>query len=249
MKVGRSKSAATSGVAGTRTGRSVKHSSPDASAARSVQDAMSIMGIPEGELTPKVRTAIMGLLLDVDRLRQEIEAQRERVRNLEQLADQDALVPMANRRAFVRELARMIAFTERYETPASLLYFDINGLKEINDTRGHAAGDAVIRHVANTLIGNVRESDIVGRLGGDEFAILLSHANQPIAEDKAAVLAATIERLPFAWEGDPIPLQIAYGSYTFKGGEDPAVALDAADRAMYVRKQESRMHRGEATSR
>lgn len=204
---------------------------------------MSIMGIPEGELTPKVRSAIMGLLLDVDRLRQELEVQRERVRHLEKLADQDALVPMANRRAFVRELARMIAFTERYDTPASLLYFDINRLKEINDTLGHAAGDAVIRHVAHTLIDNVRESDIVGRLGGDEFAVLLSHADKPTAEDKAAVLAATIESQPFAWEGDPIPLQIAYGSYTFKGGEDPALALDAADRAMYARKQESRLHR------
>ncbi len=245
MKIGRSKSAATSGIANTRTvSRAVKRSTSDAvSAARTVQDAMSIMGIPEAELTPKVRTAIMGLLLDVDRLRQELEVQRERVRHLETLADQDALVPMANRRAFVRELARMIAFAERYETPASLLYFDINRLKEINDTLGHAAGDAVIRHVASTLIGNVRESDIVGRLGGDEFAVLLCHADQPAAENKASVLAATIESQPFAWEGDPIPLQIAYGSYTFKGGEDPAVALDAADRAMYARKQESRLHR------
>jgi diguanylate cyclase (GGDEF)-like protein len=244
MKIGRSKSAGTSGLAGTRAvSRPAKRSAPDGvSGAGTVQDAMSIMGIPEGELTPKVRTAIMGLLLDVDRLRQELEVHRERVRHLEKLADQDALVPMANRRAFVRELARMIAFTERYDTPASLLYFDINRLKEINDTLGHAAGDAVIRHVANTLNSNVRGSDIVGRLGGDEFAVLLSHADQPTAEDKAAVLAATIESEPFAWEGDPIPLKIAYGSYTFKGGEDPAIALDAADRAMYARKQESRLH-------
>jgi diguanylate cyclase (GGDEF)-like protein len=245
MKVGRSKSAATSGLAGARSAnRSVKGSSSGAvSAARVVQDDMSIMGIPEVELTPKVRTAIMALLLDVDRLRQELEVQRERVRHLEKLADQDALVPMANRRAFVRELARMIAFTERYNTPASLLYFDINRLKEINDTLGHAAGDAVIRHVANTLIGNVRASDIVGRLGGDEFAVLLTHADRQAAEDKAAVLAATIEDQPFAWEGDPIALKIAYGSYTFKGGEDPAIALDAADRAMYAHKQESRLNR------
>jgi diguanylate cyclase (GGDEF)-like protein len=245
MKVGRSKSAATGGVGNTRAvGRAAKRSSPEAvPAARTVQDAVSIMGIPDNELTPKVRTAIMALLLDVDRLRQELDVQRERVGHLEKLADQDALVPIANRRAFVRELARMIAFTERYETPASLLYFDINGLKEINDTMGHAAGDAVIRYVANALIDNVRESDIVGRLGGDEFAVLLSHADQATAEDKAAVLAATIESQPFAWDGDPIGLQIAYGSYTFKGGEDPAVALDAADRAMYARKQESRLHR------
>jgi len=243
MKVGRSKSTTASRVASTRAvsarsvGKGVKRAERSAKA---IGDAVSIMGVPEAELTPKVRTAIMGLLRDVDRLRQELDLQRERVRHLEQLADQDAMVPMANRRAFVRELSRMIAFAERYETPSSLLYFDINRLKEINDTLGHAAGDAVIRHVANTLIGNVRESDIVGRLGGDEFAVLLSHADRTAAEDKAATLACTIETQPFAWEGDPIPLRIAYGSYTFTGGEDAAVALDAADRAMYARKMESR---------
>lgn len=210
---------------------------------QAVREAISIMGIPEAELTPKVRKAIMGLLADVDQLRQEIEVSRARVLHLEKLADQDTLVPMANRRAFVRELSRMISFAHRYESPGSLLYFDINELKTINDTYGHAAGDAVIYHVATTLSANVRQSDIVGRLGGDEFAVLLAQSNQRSAESKAAALARKIENQPFTWQGDRMKLRIAYGSYTFKDGEDAAVALDAADRAMYARKQESRHHR------
>jgi len=150
---------------------------------------------------------------------------------------------MANRRAFVRELSRMISFAHRYEVPSSLLYFDINGLKMVNDTFGHAAGDAVIRHVATALTNNVRQSDLVGRLGGDEFAVLLSHADERAAENKAAALARNVESRPFVWEDKSITLSIAYGSYTFKDGEDAAVALAAADRAMYARKQENRQHR------
>ena len=210
---------------------------------QSVHDVISIMGIPEDELTPKVRNAIMSLLQDVDRLRQEVAVGRAKLLQLEKLADQDSLVPMANRRAFVRELSRMISFAHRYEVPTSLLYFDINDLKTINDTLGHAAGDAVIQFVATTLNNNVRQSDLVGRLGGDEFAVLLAHSDARAAESKAAALARKVELEPFVWEGKPIALRIAYGSYTFKDGEDAAVALDAADRAMYAHKQESRQHR------
>lgn len=195
------------------------------------------MGIPEAELTPKVRSAIMTLLQEVDRLRQDVEDGKKRVAFLEKLADQDSLVPIANRRAFVRELSRMIAFAERYGTPSSVLYFDINGLKIINDNLGHAAGDAAIRHVAAVLTGNVRESDIVGRLGGDEFGVLLANASQPAALEKAAILSGKIEAVPFEWEGKHVPLRVAYGAYSFTGGEDAAKALAEADKAMYARKQ------------
>ena len=243
MKLGRSKSAASGGFAARDASRGDKRAIVDGDMPAQAQDALSIMGIPEAELTPKVRAAIMGLLRDVDQLRHEVEENRARVLDLEKLADQDSLGPMANRRAFVRELSRMISFAERYEAPSSLLYFDINELKAINDSRGHAAGDAVIRHVANTLLANVRRSDLVGRLGGDEFAVLLVHSDHAMAESKAAALARKIETRPLAWDSESIALRIAYGSYTFTGGEDAAVALDAADRAMYARKQDSRQHR------
>lgn len=246
MKVSQSKSAASGGsVKSTEaaTARRSRTRATDSISPVTALDAVSILGIPEAELTPKVRSAIMGLLQDVDRLRQEVAVGRAQVLKLEQLADQDALVPMANRRAFVRELSRMISFSQRYNIPSSLLYFDINGLKTINDTLGHAAGDAVIQQIAETLTKNVRQSDLVGRLGGDEFAVLLTHSDERAAENKAAALARNVENQPFTWEGQKLTLSIAYGSYTFKEGEDAAIALDAADRAMYARKQESRLHR------
>ena len=90
----------------------------------------------------------------------------------------------------MRELTRYIAFTGRYNTPASLIYFDLNLLKKVNDTHGHAAGDAVLKHFSRVLLAHVRDSDCVARLGGDEFAVLLTHADQEQALKKADLLAA-----------------------------------------------------------
>ena len=109
-----------------------------------VMPAASVLGIPEAEFTPKVRDAIMGLMGEVDNLRRELIQTRARLEDVEKTADQDGMLPLLNRRAFVRELTRYIAFTGRYNTPASLIYFDLNHLKRTNDTLGHAAGDAVL---------------------------------------------------------------------------------------------------------
>ncbi|MBI3707288.1 MAG: GGDEF domain-containing protein, partial [Proteobacteria bacterium] len=131
-------------------------------AARQVGDVTSIMDIPEAEFTPKVRAAIMTLMAEVEKLRKELQQSQARIAFLERLADQDTLTPVANRRAFVRELSRMMSFAERYDTVSSVIYFDVNGLKAINDAHGHAAGDAVLAHVARVLTQSVRDSDFVG---------------------------------------------------------------------------------------
>ncbi len=204
---------------------------------RSVVDLTSVMGIPAAELTPKVYSAIMTLMAEVDRLRRELEQDRARLSYLERLADQDYLVPVSNRRAFVRELSRMMSFSERYGVPASLLYFDIDSMKRVNDTHGHAAGDAALVHVAEVLVNNVRESDVVGRIGGDEFGVILAQADHAAAQEKANMLVGAIKEHPFEWAGEKIPLTLAYGAYTFRSGEGVSDALDAADRAMYARKQ------------
>ena len=120
----------------------------------------SVLGIPEAEFTPRVRDAIMGLMSEVDTLRRELGDTRKRLDEVEKAADQDGLLPLLNRRAFVRELTRYIAFTGRYNTPASLIYFDLNHMKKVNDTHGHAAGDAVLKHFAEVLQAHVRDSDL-----------------------------------------------------------------------------------------
>jgi diguanylate cyclase (GGDEF)-like protein len=131
----------------------------------------------------------------------------------------------------------MIAFTRRYGSLSSVVYFDVNGMKQINDTHGHPAGDAALRHVAETLCNNVRSSDIVGRLGGDEFGVILTQTGQEQATAKAISLAEAIGGTVLHWGNIEIPVSAAYGVYSFSGSDDAQVAIEAADRAMYKQKR------------
>lgn len=209
-------------------------------------DIATIMGVPEAELTAKVRAALDKLLGEVQTLREDLERARRRIGYLERLADRDPLAPVLNRRAFVRELTRMIAFAERYGVPGSVVYLDIDGMKRINDSHGHGAGDAALRHVAEVLLRDVRASDVVGRLGGDEFGIILAQASGHAAAAKAAALAKAIEGAPVTWQDTTLELRVSYGAYTFAGGEGVDEALSAADRAMYAHKQGSEGDEGDA---
>ena len=200
----------------------------------------NVRGIPEEELTPRVRDAIMAFLREMDGLRQELSQARTRLDEVEKAADQDHMLPLLNRRAFIRELNRSIAFTTRYSTPSSLIYFDLNHLKQTNDALGHAAGDALITQFAKILLSHVRESDCVGRLGGDEFAILLSHATQSQALKKAMGLADAAYRSPAQWNGHAIPISFAYGAFELKAGDSADAAIAKADEAMYAQKKARR---------
>jgi diguanylate cyclase (GGDEF)-like protein len=197
----------------------------------------SVLGIPDTEFTPRVRDAIMTLMGEVDSLRRELQQTRSRLEAVEKTADQDHLLPLLNRRAFVRELTRYIAFAGRYGTSASLIYFDLDGFKLVNDTYGHAGGDAVLEHFSNILLANVRDSDVVGRLGGDEFGILLSHASQDQAHKKADALARELNVQPATFQSRAIPVSFSYGAFELKPGEDAATAMARADEAMYAQKR------------
>jgi len=151
----------------------------------------SIFGIPEHEFTPRVREAVIRLMGEADSVRRELRHTQLRLVEAEHSADRDHLLPLLNRRAFVRELTRAIGLTARYGTPSSLLYFDLDEFKRVNDSFGHPAGDAVLAHFAETLLAHVRDSDVVARLGGDEFGVILAHNDQAQAEAKAASLAST----------------------------------------------------------
>jgi diguanylate cyclase (GGDEF)-like protein len=200
----------------------------------------SVLGIPEEEFTPKVRDAIMTLMGEVDSLRRELQKTRERLEEVEHTADQDQLLPLLNRRAFVRELTRYISFADRYGTPATLLYFDLDGFKRVNDTYGHAAGDAVLTHFSSTLLKQTRDSDVVGRLGGDEFGVLLSHARLDQGKKKADVLAEQLKANPTTWNGTEIPTGFSFGAFELKPGDTADMAIARADEAMYAQKKAAR---------
>lgn len=208
--------------------------------ARAISDTAAVSGIPESEFTPRVREALIALMAEVDRLRDELRKSQARIEYLERLVDQDSLVAVNNRRAFVRELTRQLSFSERYAEPSSLVFIDLNGLKEINDAFGHACGDAALKLVGDVLNRNVRGSDFIGRLGGDEFGVILVQADESRAMDKANQLLEAIRSNPLPWEGQSIEIDAAIGVYTFRTGEDAISALAAADAAMYAAKKNAK---------
>jgi len=213
-------------------------SATSASAPRRIEDTVQVLGIPPEEMTPRVHEAIMMLMQEVDTLRRELESTNRRLREMEDLADMDALLPVPNRRAFVRELNRMISFAQRYGTPSTLMFIDLNDMKMINDQYGHDAGDKALLHVARVLSDNIRGTDIVGRLGGDEFGVLLAQADEAVGAEKAASLSKLLMNTPLDLGGEQVRLHMAYGIYTFRAGDEPADAISRADQAMYENKKD-----------
>ncbi|QGZ94117.1 GGDEF domain-containing protein [Terricaulis silvestris] len=159
----------------------------------------------------------------------------------EELADRDALAPTLNRRAFLRELHRTMSEVERYKTPAAVLYLDLDGFKAVNDAYGHAAGDAILRHVGLLLLDSVRESDVVGRLGGDEFGVILNRASADEARAKAQSLSDHINNSAILHAGVAHRIRASVGVHPIALAEDPETAIARADEAMYAEKHARRV--------
>lgn len=208
-----------------------------ASAHSEVSTEIAVAGIPEGELTPRVQQAIVTLMAEVSRLRDELHRRNDRIDELERLADEDPLTQVYNRRAFVREVTRFADYAERYDTPSSILFFDVNELKVINDTYGHDAGDAALVHVAQSLRTQIRGSDTVGRLGGDEFGVLLVNADAADAQAQGQRLAEGVQKELVAMGDSSRKVSVAWGWHTIEPGIDVSEALRAADAKMYRQKR------------
>ena len=199
-------------------------------------DNPMLLGIPKGEFTASVRRALWALLGEARNLRSELDGTLALLKTAEQTVDRDHLLPVLNRRAFVRELERQIASASRYATPTSLAYLDLDGLKLANDTHGHACGDAVLAHFCALLLSSLRSSDLVGRLGGDEFGVVLLHADQKQALSICTRIAELSESKSLAWRGADIPVRFTFGAIQITAGMDAEAAIEAADSAMYAQK-------------
>lgn len=189
-------------------------------------------GVPLME--SKAHDADLAALRDENaQLRAAVARLESRVDELDTQVHTDVLLPVANRRGLIRTLERVIARHDRHGTPAALLFTDVDGLKTLNDSFGHAAGDAALAHLAGLLLGSTRQNDLVARIGGDEFAILLDHASDSEACDTAERLVNTVAESEFLFEGHALPLSVAIGYAPIQTGDTPLSVLDRADEAMY----------------
>jgi diguanylate cyclase (GGDEF)-like protein len=191
-----------------------------------------------GDMTENVTDIVESdrLLAEIGRLRAQISHLEERVEQLDQLAHQDTLVSLPNRRGFMRELDRLVDRARRYEEMSAMLFVDLDGLKMINDTFGHKAGDEALIQVAQLLVGGLRRSDVVARIGGDEFGILLGHTDEASAHETAGRLVDLIADCDFMHDGDALPLSVAIGVAMIGPEDEPECIMARADEEMYRRK-------------
>lgn len=176
------------------------------------------------------------LIQEISALRAKVARLQERVEQLDQLAHQDSLINLPNRRGFMRELERLIARVDRYGIKAAMLFVDLDGLKMINDTFGHRTGDEALIQVAGLLAKGVRHSDVVARIGGDEFGILLESSDERDAQETAARLIEQISACEFLHDGEALPLSVAIGVGMISALDTAEAVMERADEAMYRRK-------------
>jgi diguanylate cyclase (GGDEF)-like protein len=159
---------------------------------------------------------------------------------LAQLAQTDALTGLYNRRSLEKALTQALARTERSAHAVVLAYMDIDHFKAINDTMGHACGDAVLVQFAQRLMSLVRNTDTVARFGGDEFVIVFEHLSDEAAEVLGSKIVEIMRR-PFDWQNDTVSPTTSVGlAKSTDGGGTPAAMLACADAALYEAKESGR---------
>ena len=155
-------------------------------------------------------------------------------------ASRDVLTGAMTRRAFHDTLRKAVAAQTRGHASAALILFDLDHFKRVNDTLGHAAGDAVLRATARTVLGELRVEDSFGRVGGEEFAVLLGGADGRAALDVAERIRKAIAAMTVP--GHPgLRVTASFGVASLAQGVDAAdAAMDAADAALYRAKDGGR---------
>jgi diguanylate cyclase (GGDEF)-like protein len=173
------------------------------------------------------------LVREIERLRAELDKLESRIDQLDELAHQDPLVHLPNRRSFLASLERLVERADRLGRPAAMLFVDVDGLKTINDTFGHRVGDEALQEIAKLLLSSVRKTDCVARMGGDEFGILLDQTDEQRAWQMALRIVETVVGSQFCVDGECVRLSVAVGVGMIKPGDSSQAVIERADKEMY----------------
>ncbi len=174
-----------------------------------------------------------------DMLRRENRVLKIAVSELERIAERDTLTPLYNRRYFLTAIHQRIARFERHAESAAIVFADVNQLKFINDSFGHAAGDFALVQIADRLIESIRSTDVAARIGGDEFGLILDQSTEQGARAQITRLCEVLTAGPAVYDGHQIALSACFGVAMLEVGMNESDILAAADRDMY-RCKESR---------
>jgi diguanylate cyclase (GGDEF)-like protein len=185
--------------------------------------------------------AVKRLRRDFSRKIEEMRILQVRAEKFEQLAQVDSLTGLSNRRVAEERLASEAARSERYGHPLTVISFDLDKFKQINDTYGHPAGDQVLKEFAKRLESAIRKSDTAARMGGDEFLILLPECEK----SRVQTLLARLRPMETEYGGTKIPICFSSGWVGYEQGETTEQFLERADRILYAEKRSGKTRQKE----
>jgi diguanylate cyclase (GGDEF)-like protein len=203
---------------------------------RAVQASLKQPTIPSGlPQTGQLEREHLQLL--ADKLYQKVSELEKANDRLRSLSLTDGPTSLNNRRGFMILATGLLKFARRADYPASLLYIDMDSLKHINDTFGHAAGDAALTHFAKILTDTFRDSDVIGRLGGDEFVVLMIDATENDLASMQARLQSNVNAHNLQADGHALSFSLGVIRVDSNSTDTMEVLLSQADAAMYKHKQ------------
>jgi len=161
-----------------------------------------------------------------------VRVQKERLQ-----AQTDTLTEIPNRLGYEQRIAQEYARWKRFNNPLTLVVWDIDHFKRINDDYGHAAGDKALKTIAKLLSHKIRETDYFARYGGEEFVLIMPGANKDAAKDVAEKLREVVEESGFHFKGEPVSITVSAGVAEFSAGDTPQQVFERADKGLYKAKE------------
>lgn len=192
-------------------------------------NAIEIQGLA-AEMTPAVQQALDNLVAEIEPLRQKLAFAVEREQQLREDLAKHAFLPVPGRREFLRELNHVLNHLRDLTQMPSLAILHVANADEVRRRHGRDALDRFLVHAAQTIESALMPTDVLGSLGGNDFAIILLGADDRIAHERVAAIAAAVSETPFHGLGAPIAVELKTGAAELRKGMSDDAAIRDADR-------------------
>lgn len=197
-------------------------------AIHAIDDVATVLGVPDGVLPAPVQARITALMEEVDRLRAELAQARRHEEMLRDLADHHPTLPVQHRRAFLRELNRMMAKAERSGVPGTLIYLHLGGIEALREGEGPEAAEAALAKAIEVLKSETDPADLVGYLDGGDFVVALALVTDGEAQMRGQRLADRLSHMSFLWNGTRPAFTARWSAVPFVPGEQADALLRTA---------------------